>query len=60
VATELVAREPAEVRVPTEEWRTLPPALRPEDMVETVDVSVARGAAEPAGDPHHEFMLRHA
>ena len=54
------SRRPAEERVPTERWRTLPTALRPEDMVETVDVSVARGPAEPAGDPGHEFMLRHA
>jgi hypothetical protein len=57
---EAVQREPAGQRVPTGRWRTLPPAPKPEDLVETVDVSTARGAAEPAGDPDHEFMLRHA
>jgi hypothetical protein len=45
---------------PLARWRQLPPPPRPAELIASKSVTPARGAAEPAGDPDHEFMLRYA
>ncbi|HWB34440.1 MAG TPA: hypothetical protein VHA75_00295 [Rugosimonospora sp.] len=53
-------QETAQPADPLAEWRHLPERPRPDQLVASKPVTPPRDAAEPAGDPGTEFMLRHA